>query len=432
MAIRAASNDVIAVTDAGVRLHPEWLDKLTAPFGDPQTQAVAGFFLPDPHTPFELAMGAAVLPVESDVDPERFMPSSRSVAFRRSVWEAVSGYPEWLDYCEDLILDFQIVGLCGPFRFEPRAIVYFQPRSTLGAYLRQYYLYARGDGKANLFPRRHLIRYLTYFAALPLLLAVTLLDSPLWLLALIPAVLYMFGTAYRRLIAQWGPLAWRERLVAALWVPAIRLGGDVAKMAGYPAGWAWRLRQHPPDWRLKPIAPDDPLVTTRWMPLLERDAAFSSRINVAERPGLLRTLAILITRTGDGLTFLVLVALIYLLGSEYWQSLALVWLAVDLATFLCVQAFKVAIRRPRPLGEWGKMYRITDPHSFPSGHSARGGALAVVGLLLMPPIIRPLAAVWGALIALSRVMLGVHYASDAVAGFLLGAAVAAVIVLLVR
>ena len=60
-AIAQARGPIIASTDAGVRLHPDWLRALVQPFADdPRTQAVAGFFLPDPHTPFEAAMGATV------------------------------------------------------------------------------------------------------------------------------------------------------------------------------------------------------------------------------------------------------------------------------------------------------------------------------------------------------------------------------------
>jgi hypothetical protein len=32
-----------------------------------------------------------------------------------------------------------------------------------------------------------------------------------------------------------------KKVQAALWVPIIRITGDVAKMIGYPAGWKWRL-----------------------------------------------------------------------------------------------------------------------------------------------------------------------------------------------
>ena len=34
---------------------------------------------------------------------------------------------------------------------------------------------------------------------------------------------------------------WPERLAVVAWVPALRLIGDVAKMAGYPVGLWWRL-----------------------------------------------------------------------------------------------------------------------------------------------------------------------------------------------
>jgi glycosyltransferase involved in cell wall biosynthesis len=250
-AIQAARHDLIAVTDAGVRLDPDWLKHLVEPFErGASAPLVAGFFLPDAHTAFEVAMGATVLPEVRDVNPAAFLPSSRSVAFRREAWEAVGGYPEWIDVCEDLIFDFRVAACFGPFVFAPQAVAYFRPRPTLRAFLRQYYLYARGDGKANLFPRRHLIRYLTYFAILPLILLAGLLISPWWLLALFLGGGYMVATPYRRLLSQWGELSAREKLLAALWVPVIRVAGDWAKMAGYPAGRRWRRRNHPPDWRL--------------------------------------------------------------------------------------------------------------------------------------------------------------------------------------
>ncbi len=82
---------------------------------------------------------------------------------------------------------------------------------------------------------------------------------------------------------------------------------------------------------------------------------------------------------------------------------------------------KFSIRRPRPEGEWGKIYRITDPHSFPSGHAARSAALAVMGLAIGPPWFGLTLALWAPWVGLSRVALGVHYLSDVVAGWLVGA-----------
>jgi len=250
-AIRAASGDVLAVTDAGVRLNADWLERIVAPFKDPRVAAVAGFFRPDPHTVFETALGATVLPEPAEIVPQRFLPSSRSVAFRRSAWEAIGGYPEWIDYCEDLIFDLRLRARFGPFIFVPEALVHFRPRPNLRAFFVQYYRYARGDGKADLWRLRHAIRYGTYLVALPLLAVAGLWLSPWWWTFYGVAVVGLFGSGWRRLPHLWGTLRPTERLQAALWVPIIRITGDVAKMIGYPVGlwWRWQRRGRLPNWR---------------------------------------------------------------------------------------------------------------------------------------------------------------------------------------
>ena len=245
-AISAASGDLIASTDAGVRLEDDWLEKLVAPFEDGSAGRtviiVSGWFVPDPQTLFEAAMGATVLPELADVNPESFLPSSRSVAFRKAAWEASGGYPEWLDYCEDLIFDLRLRALYGSFAFAPDAVVHFRPRGTLMAFFKQYYQYARGDGKADLWRRRHAIRYLTYLVLGPLLVILALTHSPWWWLALLAGMVIYTRTPYRRLgpmLAQYGFFG---RFRAVLLVPVIRVVGDLAKMIGYPVGVAWRLR----------------------------------------------------------------------------------------------------------------------------------------------------------------------------------------------
>jgi glycosyltransferase involved in cell wall biosynthesis len=250
-AVGAANGDVIAVTDAGVRLDPRWLERIVAPFENADTQIVGGFFVPDPQTIFEMAMGATVLPELRDIKPDRFLPSSRSVAFRKSAWAAVGGYPEWLDYCEDLIFDIRLRARYGSFVFVPEAAVRFRPRSSLRAFSLQYYRYARGDGKADLWRMRHTIRYLTYLVAAPLVAAAGAVVNPWWWALYLVSIPGMFWTGWRRLVPVWGGLSQVEKLQAAFWVPVIRVAGDVAKMIGYPVGlwWRWRHRGQIPDWR---------------------------------------------------------------------------------------------------------------------------------------------------------------------------------------
>ncbi len=214
-AIRATDAEIIASMDAGVRLDPRWFERITAPyFGENAPDVVSGFFLPDPHGAFETALAATTLPELGDIHPETFMPSSRSVSFRRAAWEKIKGYPEWLDYCEDLIFDLELRRAGFRFYFQPDALVYFRPRPTLGKFFRQYYLYARGDGKANLFWKRHLARYATYLGAIPLsfvlLPFLPLVSVIMWLVG----AYALFGTLQPRLPGR-DRVAWCGDLVRA-------------------------------------------------------------------------------------------------------------------------------------------------------------------------------------------------------------------------
>ncbi|MCB0047256.1 MAG: glycosyltransferase [Caldilineaceae bacterium] len=255
VAISAAAGPIIAATDAGTRLAPDWLEMITKPFeADPATRAVAGFFLPDAEGVFETAMAATVLPLEADIDPDRFLPSSRSVAFTKETWAAAGGYPEWLDYCEDLIFDFEVNALAPlqptAFAWAPDARVYFKPRSSLASFWTQYFRYARGDGKADLWRKRHAARYVTYFVLLPALLGHAFFGFfARWLgwLGLLAGVLAYCGRPWQRLSMVGTSLSAWERLSAGALVPVIRVVGDVAKMVGYPVGllWRWRNRKRP-------------------------------------------------------------------------------------------------------------------------------------------------------------------------------------------
>lgn len=254
LAIRAAQGDIIAITDAGVRLTDTWLETITQPLIDnPELSVSGGFFLADPQTVFEAAMGATVLPLENEIDPATFLPSSRSIAVRKAAAQAVEGYPEWLDYCEDLVFDMRLQATQPPFDFEPDAVVYFRPRSSLSAFFKQYYRYARGDGKADLWRKRHAIRYITYLVAAPIIMLLSFFVHPLlWSVFILGGTFYTYRP-YRRLpsVMQRLPhpsiLDWIQALVL---VPIIRVVGDVAKMIGYPVGWRWRLQNQPPDWRI--------------------------------------------------------------------------------------------------------------------------------------------------------------------------------------
>jgi undecaprenyl-diphosphatase len=162
--------------------------------------------------------------------------------------------------------------------------------------------------------------------------------------------------------------------------------------------------------------------------VLEWDARLSAGLRLAEQPGLLRTVAGILAHSGDSWFWLVGLGIVWASGSSYWKSRALALMIGILVTALIVLAIKFTVRRRRPEGEWGNIYRRTDPHSFPSGHAARAAMLVVMAANLGPPWLYMVLVPWALAVVLARVVMGVHYLSDVLAGAGLGLLIGALLV----
>jgi undecaprenyl-diphosphatase len=133
-----------------------------------------------------------------------------------------------------------------------------------------------------------------------------------------------------------------------------------------------------------------------WKSFLEFDNRISHCLRLTpENQGWWQIVKVL-AHSGDSWFWLAGLAVIWLLGNPEWRGRAVV--------------FGVGI----------VIYRNTDPHSFPSGHAARVIMLAVLGLGLGPLWFGLLLIVWAPLVSLARVMTGLHYVSDILAGMMLG------------
>jgi glycosyltransferase involved in cell wall biosynthesis len=238
-AIEEAVHDIIAATDAGTQLDDTWLERLVQPFTDSTVDVSSGFYRPAGRNDFERMLAAVLVPRLSEIDPATFLPSSRSVAFRRTAWQGAGGYPEWLLVVEDLVFDMNMRAEGARFVFTPEAMASWYPRPTLKAFFKQYRMYARGDGHARILGHRHAIRYSAYAVGVCLLWRGRTARWPWTALAL-------GGGAYMRKFV-WR--FWDERPFAATrkmvmltpLVPLLVVVGDVGKMLGYPHGRWERL-----------------------------------------------------------------------------------------------------------------------------------------------------------------------------------------------
>jgi glycosyltransferase involved in cell wall biosynthesis len=231
-AVSAATHDVIAVTDADCILDPEWLERLLAPIAE-GAPVVAGFYRPIPGSMFE-TWAVSHIPDAAELGP-RWLPSSRSLAFRRDAFETAGGYPEWLPIGEDMYLNQRWVEAGVPIHRATDAVVYWRPRRGPVATWRQYERYAEGDAAAGMYPERHALRFATYGV-----LTAGLASRKPWLLALLGAA----GVAYawrpiRRTLRRTPPGP--AQAAAVVGVPLTLAFIDLAKMWGHARGLFRRL-----------------------------------------------------------------------------------------------------------------------------------------------------------------------------------------------
>jgi len=154
--------------------------------------------------------------------------------------------------------------------------------------------------------------------------------------------------------------------------------------------------------------------------LLEADARYSAQLRLAAPDGLRRRAAIVFAHSGDSWFVGAGLLGVWWLGSAAWKVIAIEFIVGIAVTAAVVLTIKLLVRRRRPAGEWGAIYRKADPHSFPSGHAARMAMLVVLGAGLGPLWFAGALLLWAPLVALARVAMGVHYLSDVLVGALLG------------
>jgi len=235
LAIAAASHDAIAVADADCAYEPGWLAALIAPLEDGADIAM-GWTEPVVGSVLDACVASLGFPLTAAAaDETTFMPSARSVAFRREAIDAVGGYPEWLPIGEDMWVNHRWRERGFAMRMAPDAVASWHPRGSLGAIWTQYVRYARGDGQAGMYPERHALRFAVYTG-----LVTALASRRTWpkLLAAAGAVAYARTPITRARVRLTEP---RDRALAVVAVPALLAFTDVAKMCGYALGLADRL-----------------------------------------------------------------------------------------------------------------------------------------------------------------------------------------------
>lgn len=237
-AIEIATSELIAVTDAGCLPEKKWLENITKPFENTDVGMVAGFYKMIANTDFQKAASVflGTLPSKFNLS---FLPSSRSVAFKKVVWEELGGYPENIKgAAEDTVFNYKALKAGVKIARAKNAIVLWEIPNHVSPFFHKIFEYAKGDIGSGiwLFPSKgfssHNLKALSIFLRYVLGILVLFLGfTNLGLLIVLFGALFLYCfMAYRKTYIEY------NNVKASFWSIILQFVSDFGVMWGFING----------------------------------------------------------------------------------------------------------------------------------------------------------------------------------------------------
>lgn len=238
LSVELAKNEIIAVTDGGCVARKDWLKNITLPLAKSEIDVSAGFYKMVGETSMQKAMSVflGITPRRFDVN---FLASTRSLAFKKYVWEEVGGFPEEKgNSAEDTYFNYRILNKGFKIARVKNAVVEWGMPGGLKDFEFKIREYATWDGRTKiwLFPGKSLMSHnikalfilSRYVVGLALLLSAFKFNYVFPILAT-GIFLYIFW-AYRKIYIEFGDSK------IALWGPILQVTSDIAVIRGFLRG----------------------------------------------------------------------------------------------------------------------------------------------------------------------------------------------------
>jgi len=154
LAIKASKYGIIASTDFGCRFDKDWLKSIIAPFKDNHVMVVGGSFTVKEEEQLTLPAKAAYIinnGYKINVFANNFIPSSRSIAYKKEVFNKVGGYCEWLTLAaDDFVFGREIIANKYSINLVDKPLVFWGRHNELILFEKEAFRYGLGDGEAKL------------------------------------------------------------------------------------------------------------------------------------------------------------------------------------------------------------------------------------------------------------------------------------------
>ncbi len=235
---------IIAMTDAGCIVSKKWLFNIIRPFStNPEVGIVSGAYIMTGESLFQEAIKPYLGIQYKLMSFSNFLPSTRSIAFKKSVWEKIGGFSEDLKQTgEDTLFNYQAKKRKIIFSFSKNAVVSWEVPSSLKETFRKFYYYAKGDAQTGIWwhPEKKLMthnikimaiysRYIFGFIFFILSFFWTIFIKILVLLFLLYLAWAVLKNYYRL-----------ERKSTIILSPFIQIISDIAVMFGFASGFLSR------------------------------------------------------------------------------------------------------------------------------------------------------------------------------------------------
>lgn len=169
-AIERARFEIIVSSDSGCILDKNWLRNIVKPLKTEKVDVVAGFYKGRAISVFEKSLIPYVLVMPDRVKVDKFLPSSRSMAFRKDAWRRVGGFPVQFSNNEDFVFANKLKKEGLRIAFKKNALVYYLPRKNIVAAFIMFFKFAVGDSESGIFRPKVGLIFVRYIITLWLLI----------------------------------------------------------------------------------------------------------------------------------------------------------------------------------------------------------------------------------------------------------------------